>query len=166
MKAPTRFVGWDVHRQSVMVAAVDAQQHMLLASIKIPVDTVQAWAGGQWQASDQVALEATTKVWTVYDRGLPLVAEVTVADAHQISLISRSPRKTDQHDALVLAKLLAAHLRPAVWVPPQPVRELRNLIAHRRHLVRDRTATKNRLHSVLHRYNLYLPEGDPVVSKN
>jgi hypothetical protein len=54
MKAPTRFVGWDVHRQSVMVAAVDAQQHMLLASIKIPVDTVQAWAGGQWQASDQV----------------------------------------------------------------------------------------------------------------
>jgi hypothetical protein len=36
MKAPTRFVGWDVHRQSVMVAAVDAQQHMLLAPIKIP----------------------------------------------------------------------------------------------------------------------------------
>jgi hypothetical protein len=36
MKAPTRFVGWDVHRQSVMVAAVDAQPHMRLAPIKIP----------------------------------------------------------------------------------------------------------------------------------
>jgi hypothetical protein len=47
---------------------------------------------------------------------LPLVAEVTVADAHQISPISRSPRKTDQHDALVLAKLLAAHLLPAVGI--------------------------------------------------
>jgi transposase len=115
------------------------------------------------QASDQVALEATTNAWTIYDNLQPLVAEVTVADAHKISLISRSPRKTDQHDALVLAKLLAANLLPVVWVPPQSVRELRNLIAHRRHLVRDRTATKNRLHSVLHRYNLHLPEGDPFT---
>jgi transposase len=117
MQAPTRFVGLDVHRQFVMVAAVDAQQHLLLDPIKVPLDTFPAWAGRQLQASDQVALEATTNAWTVYDSILPLVAEVTVADAHKISLISRSPCKTDQHDALVLAKLLAAHLLPAVWVP-------------------------------------------------
>lgn len=166
MKAPTRFVGLDVHRQFVMVAAVDAQQHILLDPIKVPLDTFQAWASHQLQSSDQVALEATTNAWTVYDSILPLVAEVTVADAHKISLISRSPRKTDQHDALVLAKLLAANLLPTVWVPPQVVRELRNLIAHRRHLVRDRTATKNRLYSVLHRHNLYLPEGDPFTEAN
>jgi transposase len=167
MKALTRFVGLDVHRQSVMVAAVDAQQHILLAPIKIPVETFQAWAGSQLQASDQVRARSHVECLDgLCDSVLPLVAEVTVADAHKISLISRSPRKTDQHDALFLAKLLAAHLLPAVWVPPKPVRELRNLIAHRRHLVRDRTATKNRLHSVLHRHNLYLPEGDPFTEAN
>ena len=89
MQAPTRFVGLDVHRQLVMVAAVDAQQHILLDPIKAPLDTFQAWAGTQLQASDQVALEATTNALTVYDSMLPLVAEVTVADAHKISLISR-----------------------------------------------------------------------------
>jgi transposase len=166
MSAPTRFIGLDIHRQFVMVAAVDGQQHILFDPIKVPLDTFQSWTESQLQTTDQVAFEATTNAWTVYDHVQPLVAEVTVADAHKISLISRSPRKTDQHDALILAKLLAAHLLPAVWVPPQPVRELRDLIAHRRHLVRDRTATKNRLHSILHRHNLYLPEGDPFSEAN
>lgn len=161
MKAQTRFVGLDVHRQFVMVTAVDAQQHVLFDAIRVPLDSIKVWARTHLQATDHVALEATTNAWAVYDAMLPLVAEVTVADAHKMSLISRSPRKTDPHDALVLAKLLAANLLPAVWVPPEAVRELRSLIAHRRHLVRDRTASKNRLHSVLHRHNLYLPQGDP-----
>ena len=52
MQAPTRFVGLDVHRQFVMVAAVDAQQHILLDPIKVPLDTFQAWAGRQLLASD------------------------------------------------------------------------------------------------------------------
>jgi transposase len=166
MTAPTRFIGIDIHRQFVMVAAVDGQQHPLLDPIKVPLEAFKTWADTQLRTTDQVALEATTNAWTIYDSLQPLVAEVTVADAHKISLISRSPRKTDQHDAPVLAKLLAANLLPVVWVPPQSVRELRNLIAHRRHLVRDRTATKNRLHSVLHRYNLHLPEGDPFTDAN
>jgi transposase len=94
------------------------------------------------------------------------VAEVTVADTNKVGLISRSARKTDPHDALVLAKLLAAGLLPAVWVPPQAVRELRDLVAHRQHLIRDRTAARNRLHSMLHRHNLLLPLGDPFNDAN
>ena len=108
MNTPTRFVGLDVHRQFVMVTAVDAQQHVRLDAIKVPLDTVEAWARTHLKATDQVALESTTNAWTIYDSVLPLVAEMTVADAHKISLISRSPRKTDQHDAMILAKLLAA----------------------------------------------------------
>jgi hypothetical protein len=115
MQAPPRFIGMDIHRQFVTVAAVDEQQHILFDPVKVPLDTFQAWAETHLQTTDQVALEATTNAWTIYDRVRPLVAEVTVADAHKISLISRSPRKTDQHDALVLAKLLAANLLPAVW---------------------------------------------------
>ncbi len=166
MNTQTRFVGLDVHRQFVMMAAVDAQQQVLFEAVKVPLDTFKAWARMHLQATDQVALESTSNAWAVYDAVLPMVAEATVADAHKISLISKSPRKTNQHDALILAKLLAANLLPAVWVPPQEVRELRSLIAHRRHLVRDRTATKNRLHSVLHRHNLHLPQGDPFSEAN
>lgn len=133
---------------------------------RFPLDSLEEWVRRHLRATDCVALESTSNAWAVYDVVEPLVAEVTVADAHKISLISRSPRKTDQHDALVLAKLLAARLVPTVWVPPAAVRELRGLVAHRRHLVRDRTAAKNRLHSVLHRHNLHLPVGDPFSETN
>jgi hypothetical protein len=98
MQAPIRFIDMDIHRQFVMVAAVDGQQHILLDPIKVSLDTFQVWAEAHLQTTDQVALEATTNAWKVYDCVRPLVADVTVADAHKISLISRSPRKTDQHD--------------------------------------------------------------------
>jgi len=62
--------------------------------------------------------------------------------------------------ALSLARLLAAHIIPQVWVPPHPVRDLRALIAHRRRLVSHRSAAKNRLHSLLHRHNIVPPRGD------
>lgn len=166
MSTVARFIGFDIHRQFVMITAVDAQQQVLFDAVRVPLDTFEEWARTQLRAADHVALESTTNAWAVYDVVAPLVAEVTVADAHKISLISRSLRKTDQHDALVLAKLLAATLIPAVWVPPDAVRELRGLVAHRRHLVRDRTAAKNRLHSVLHRHNLHLPTGDPFSQTN
>jgi transposase len=166
MSTTPRFIGLDIHRQFVMITAVDAQQQVLFEGVKIALDTFEAWSQSQLCETDHVALESTTNAWAVYDVVEPLVAEVIVADAHKMSLISRSPRKTDQHDALVLAKLLAAKLMPAVWVPPDAVRELRGLIAHRLQLVRDRTAAKNRLHSVLHRHNLHLPAGDPFSQAN
>ena len=58
-------------------------------------------------------------------------------------------------DDLLFAKLLAANLIPVVWVPPIPVRELRGLLAHRRRLVQQRTQLRNRLHSLLHRHQLF-----------
>ena len=139
------------------VAAVDAQQQVGLAPGEVAIQHFSAWAKANLKPTDCVALEATSNTWDLYDQLEPLVAEVTVANAHQVKLISSARVKTDKHDALVLAKLLAANLLPAVWVPPVSVRELRGLVAHRERFCRDRRAAKNRLHSVLHRHNLMLP---------
>jgi transposase len=54
---------------------------------------------------------------------------------------------------------LSAGLIPAVWIPPQDVRELRALVAHHTRLIRQRTQAKNRLRSTLHRYNIVPPAG-------
>jgi transposase len=113
-----------------------------------------------------VALETTTNAWEVHDQLMPFVASVVVANSHRIRLISTSATKTDKHDALVLATLLAARLLPSVWVPPHHVRELRMLTRHRTQLLHQRTAAKNRLHALLHRHNLKLPEGDPFSVAN
>jgi transposase len=67
--------------------------------------------------------------------------------------------KTDKEDIKRLLRLLIADIVPEVWVPPAYVRELRGLISYRNRLVKVSTMIRNRLHSLLHRHNLLLPEG-------
>ena len=83
-----------------------------------------------------------------------------------VKLIAHARVKTDRQDVFRLVRLLAGHVIPEVWVPPVPVRELRNLVSHSRRLIQLRTMTRNRLHSLAHRHNLILPEGGPFADKN
>jgi transposase len=154
-----RFVALDVHQHSVMVAAIDAAQQVVLAPRTLSLERFAAWAPEHLQPTDQVVLEATTNAWTLYDQLAPLVQEVKIAHPLLIKLISSARVKTDTRDTLHLARLLAAGLIPEVWVPPAPVRELRVLVAHRQRLVRQRTQAANRLHSVLHAHQLAPPPG-------
>jgi len=72
--------------------------------------------------------------------------------------------KTDARDTIKLARLLAANVVPAVWMPPLHVRELRALVSLSLRLVNQRTQVRNRLHAVLHRHNLTLPPGKPFAA--
>lgn len=166
MTTSSRYVGLDIHKRHVMVAAVNAQQDLVLAPQKVSMHHFPSWAQRHLQASDQVALEATSNTWTLHDQLKPLVEDVAVANTFQLKLISASASKTDKQDALVLAKLLAANLLPAVWVPPPHVRQLRRLTQHRIQLLNQRSALKNKLHAILHQQNLHLPDGDPFSKAN
>jgi transposase len=159
MAAVERYVALDVHKHYVMVAAIDAAQHVVLTPRKLSLERFAAWAPEQLRPTDQVVLEATTNAWTRYDQLAPLVQEVKIAHPLLIKLISTARVKTDTRDTLHLARLLAAGLIPEVWVPPPSVRELRVLVAHRQRLVRQRTQAANRLHSVLHAHQIAPPPG-------
>lgn len=156
---PQRYVAFDVHKSYVMVAAVNAAQQVVLTARRVPLSRFESWINNQLNPTDQVVLEATTNAWYVHDLLEPLVARVVVAHPYQVKLIAAAAVKTDKRDTLALAKLLAANLIPEVWVPPMEVRELRALISHRRRLVSQQTAAKNRLNSVLHRHNIVPPQG-------
>jgi len=54
--------------------------------------------------------------------------------------------------------LLIADIVPEVWGPPVEVRELRGLVSYRQRVVKTGAMIRNRLHSLLHRHNLSLPE--------
>lgn len=79
-----------------------------------------------------------------------------------VALVVRAQVKTDKKAALSLAQLHAAGLLPGVWIPPVEVREMRALVAHRRKMVKLATIAKCRLHALLHRHDMDLPEdSDP-----
>jgi transposase len=155
-----RAVSLDVHKHYVMVGAVNGEQVVVLPPRRVALDRLDEWAKANLKPTDVVALEATTNAGWVCDLLEPLVADIVVANPHRVKLISDSSVKTDKHDTLVLAKLLAANLLPTIWLPPKPVRELRTLTRHRQRLVKQRTAAKNRLRSLLHTHNLAPPSGD------
>lgn len=161
-----RFFGLDVHKAYIMVAAVNADKEVLLKPRRVSFVHFENWMNKTLRPTDEAVLEATTNAWHVHDLLAPKVAQVIVAHPYHVKLIAAAAVKTDKRDALALAKLLSANMIPPVWVPPHHVRDLRAIIAHRNRLVSQRTAAKNRMHSVLHRHNLLPPQGDPFSADN
>jgi transposase len=163
---PLRYVGMDVHKHYLVIGAVDRKQTVILPPRRVAVLEFAAWATRHLTADDAVVLEATSNAWHLHDQLAPLVGSVTVANAAAIKLISQARVKTDARDAINLARLLAAHLVPTVWVPPVAVRELRGLVMHRRRLVAQRVQAGNRLQAVLQRHQIVPPEGDVFSQAN
>ena len=65
-------------------------------------------------------------------------------------------RKTDVKDSQWLADLLRHGLLKPSFIPPKPVRELRDLVRYRKTLVQERAAEVNRVQKVLETANIKL----------
>ncbi len=65
-------------------------------------------------------------------------------------------RKTDVKDSQWLADLLRHGLLQASFIPPKPVRELRDLMRYRKTIVQERADEVNRLQKVLETANIKL----------
>jgi transposase len=74
---------------------------------------------------------------------------VEIADAQKVKGLAPLACKTDKIDSLVLATLSQRDLVPAIWLPDPRIREERELARFRLHLVKHRSALKNRIHSTL-----------------
>jgi transposase len=159
-KSDRRFIALDVHKAYIVVGAVNSQQEVVLPPRRVSCAQFESWAKKHLRPTDEIVLEATTNAWYVHDLLTPWVARVIVVHPYHVKLIASSMVKTDKVDTLVLACLLSVNILPAIWVPPTHVRELRALVAHRRRLVSQRSAAKNRLQSLLHRHNIVPPEGE------
>ena len=72
--------------------------------------------------------------------------------------------KTDKIDSLVLAVLSQRDLVPAIWLPDPRIREERELARFRLHLVKHKSALKNRVHSTL--INSESPARSPTSSES
>jgi transposase len=130
------------------------------------IERYPQWAKENLTPRDCLVIEASTNTWDLYDITAAVAGKVVVANPLAVKLIASARVKTDKQDVFRLARLLAGNLIPEVWVPSVPVRELRTLIADRRRLIKMRTMTRNRLHSLAHRHNLTLPEGGAFTDKN
>jgi transposase len=86
--------------------------------------------------------------------------EVAVADAQKVKGLAPLACKTDRIDAWVLAELSRRDLVPAIWLPSFEQRSERERARFRLHLVKHRSALKQRVHSSLIAFGHSCPVSD------
>jgi transposase len=155
-----RCCGSDIHKKTVVacVPLTDADgtvQRFVRTYATMTADLV---ALGDWlsfHAVTHVAMESTGVLWRPVFNVLEQEGRtLLLVDAQHVKALPG--HKTDVKDSEWLADLLRHGLLRASFVPPQPIRVLRDLTRYRKTLVELRTQEINRIHKVLETANLKL----------
>lgn len=154
-----RYVGLDVHQSMSAVCILDEhgkkeKQFIVRGRWTKLVEALQ-----EIPRPFAVCYEASNGYGFLSDLFSRMCDKVVVAHPGQLRLIFRSKRKNDRVDAEKLAKLLFLDEVPPVYVPRLNIREWRDMITFRSHLVRDQTASKNRLRALLRTHGMEAPKG-------
>jgi transposase len=147
-----RCAGIDVGQGEVVVCArvadLQGRRSRLIESFGTTVPDLLAlrdWLAGL--GVTHVAMESTGVYWKSPYYLLEDDFEVLLVNAAHVKHVPG--RKTDTIDAAWLALLLSRGLLRASFVPPPPIRELRDLTRYRKALINERSREVNRLHKTL-----------------
>jgi len=142
----------DVHKESVTacvrVPGAGGSREQQLHAFKTTVAgllTLRDWLRAH--GATQVALEATGVYWKPVWAILEDDFDCLLVNARHVKQVPG--RKTDVQDAAWLCQLLEAGLLKRSFVPPKPIRTLRNLTRYRKAQLRERQREANRLHKIL-----------------
>jgi len=153
-----RCCGIDVHKNSVTVCVLPpvGQAHLGIKRRKFRTFTrdlrqLRAWLKN-CQVTD-VAMEATGQYW----RSLWNVLEGEFAQLILVNpqhIKGLNGYKTDPKDAQWIAGLLEGGKLRNSWVPPRPIRELRDLTRQRVNVLEDLNRAKNRIEQLCQTGNI------------
>jgi len=110
------------------------------------------WLGAH-QVS-HVAMESTGIYWKPIFNLLETSFHLILVNAAHIKKVPG--RKTDVRDCEWIADLLAHGLLKGSFIPPEPIRDLRDLVRYRKSLTDERVRAVNRLQKVLESSNIKL----------
>ena len=145
--------GLDVHKRTVSACMRLPDENGGRRQVRRTFKTFSAdlTALADWLAAEgvsEVAMEATgvfwKPVWAALEGRIPTIKLV---NARHVRMVPG--RKTDVADAAWLAQLCEAGLLRGSFIPPAPIRRLRDLTRYRKRLIQDRTREVQRVDKVL-----------------
>jgi transposase len=154
-----RCAGLDVHKRTVVacVRRLEADGRIDQEVRTFGTMTADLLNLADWLAAcgaTQVAMESTGVYWRPVFNLLEARFTLLVVNAQHIKQVPG--RKTDVKDCQWIAQLLQHGLLRPSFVPPRPIRELRDLTRQRTQLIRQRAIQANRLQKVLEDANIKL----------
>ena len=147
-----RCCGLDVHKETIAACvriggrSGRAVQHVqTFRTTAADLVTLRDWLAAH--GVTHVAMESTGVYWKPVFYALESDFTCLLVNAAHIKQVPG--RKTDVQDCVWIAQLLEHGLLRGSFVPPVPIRELRDLTRYRKALIQDRTRVANRLHKAL-----------------
>ena len=101
-----------------------------------------------------VAMESTGVYWKPIYNILESELDIILVNARHIKNVPG--RKTDKKDSKWIAKLLLSGLLRGSFIPPKPIREMRDLTRYKRKIINQISSEKNRIQKILEDANIKL----------
>jgi transposase len=154
-----RCCGLDVHQASVVACVLVGAPGRKARKETRTFGTMTRDLGAlrDWLAAEgvtHVGMESTGVYWKPVHAVLEGRFELIVGNAHHIKAVPG--RKTDVKDAEWIAELVRHGLIRPSFVPPPPLRRLRDLLRYRRSLVEAQASERNRALKLLEGANIKL----------
>jgi transposase len=154
-----RACGIDVHKKFIVACILSVQEdgteHKEIRTFStMTVDLLACVDWLELRKVEMVAMESTGIFWRPVFNLLETHINVMLVNAQHMKALPG--RKTDVKDSEWIADLLRHGLLEASFIPPQPIRDLRDLTRYRKTLRQERAQEVNRLQKVLETANLKL----------
>lgn len=137
-----RYIGVDLHKTNLVGCFLRAKGAERIVPFRLEDDGLAAFRR-QLRPDEEVAVEMGQNTYDFQAQIQERVKRVVVGEPHRFAVISRSKKKTDRHDASVLARFLKLGWLPTVPNPSPQIHELRTLLQARDNLVGMTTPLKN-----------------------
>lgn len=154
-----RCAGLDVHKETVVAClrALDERGQPKSEVRTFGTTTSELLTLADWLSEHRVshaAMESTGVYWKPVFYLIESVCELILVNPGHVRMLPG--RKTDIQDSEWLAQLLEHGLLRGSFVPPEPIRELRDLTRYRKKLIQQRAAEANRVQKLLEDANIKL----------
>ena len=151
--------GVDVHKRFIIATIATTNDENITSYITKRFDTYteNLVAFKDWLLQHNckdVCMESTGKYYIPVYNTLEDYVKVTVANPKYVKAIRG--KKTDKKDSIWIADLFKHDLVPGSYIPPKPIRMLRELFRYRFKLVNNRSSERNRLQNCLTVSNIQL----------
>src|SRR5262244_2564483 len=148
--------GLDVHAKTVVACLIKQGRKEIRTFATMTAELLQLLDWLTREGCRHVAIESTGVYWKPVFNILEGGCQVMLVNARHSKAVPG--RKTDVRDCEWLADLLRHGLLRASFIPPLPIRELRELTRHRHAMVREQTAVTNRIIKLVESANIKLAQ--------
>lgn len=155
------YIAFDSHKRYTLMERQDTQTgHTVQRRIEHQPGALFACLR-ECEAGSAVAVEATGNWYWIVGEIEAAGHQPRLVHPRKAKLMMGMINKTDKLDVHGLNRLQQNGTLPTVWIPPAPLRDLRELTRTRLVLVASRTRLKNRLNATLAKHGLSVDASDP-----